>query len=110
LTFKGEDWFAWASAAACEPAAPAAPAPALALAAFDCWTGPSSPGLLTRAETLTFEGDSCDAFALASACAGPALFDAPAAAPACAPLFCATPPLSPGWSTRAVTLVLPGCV
>src|SRR6188472_3595594 len=78
LTFKGEDWFAWASAAACEPAAPAAPAPALALAAFDCLTGPSSPGLLTRAETLTFAGDACEAFAAASAWAGPALFDAPA--------------------------------
>jgi hypothetical protein len=82
----------------------------LALAAFDCWTHPSSPALLTRAETLTFAGDACDAFADASACAGPALFDAPAATPACAALFCETPPLSPGWSTRAVTFVLPGCV
>jgi hypothetical protein len=58
LTFKGDVWSAWAFAAACEPAAPAAPAPALALAAFDWRTGPSSPGLLTRAETLTFEGDA----------------------------------------------------
>ena len=87
---------------------PVAAAFAFAPELFVWLVAPSSPGLLTRAERLIFEGLSWAATAPALAVAGPASFVAAASAAAWTLLLWSTPPFAPGWSTRAIELAFDG--